>query len=165
MLWLSPSFLTQRQKSPSSDQRKVSKWIVGKCSSFVQWHFFENYSQKFFIGSTFISSGEQNVLEAASSGASASIGLVANIAVNLIAFLAILAFINSALGWLGGMVGYPTLTFEVCEFMLFLDAYSSKLTSFTVHVFSFHCIYYTFSPSGNMLLCVHACGLHDGNTV
>ncbi|XP_046890105.1 sodium/nucleoside cotransporter 1 [Hypomesus transpacificus] len=64
------------------------------------------------------SGGEQNVLEAASSGASASIGLVANIAVNLIAFLAILAFINSALGWLGGMVGYPTLTFEeICSYV------------------------------------------------
>lgn len=57
---------------------------------------------------------EQNILEAASSGASASIGLVANIAANLIAFLAILAFINEALGWLGGMVGYPSITFQVC---------------------------------------------------
>lgn len=56
---------------------------------------------------------EQNILEAASSGASASIGLVANIAANLIAFLAILAFINSALSWFGGMVGYPELTFQV----------------------------------------------------
>lgn len=56
---------------------------------------------------------EKNILEAASSGASASIGLVANIAANLIAFLAILSFINSALSWLGGMVGYPKLTFQV----------------------------------------------------
>uniref|UniRef100_A0A8B9RB33 Solute carrier family 28 member 2 n=1 Tax=Astyanax mexicanus TaxID=7994 RepID=A0A8B9RB33_ASTMX len=57
--------------------------------------------------------GEQNILEAASAGASASIGLVANIAANLIAFLAILDFINAALKWLGGMVGYPDITFEV----------------------------------------------------
>lgn len=56
---------------------------------------------------------ERNILEAASSGASASIGLVANIAANLIAFLAILGFINQALSWLGGMVGYPSLTFQV----------------------------------------------------
>uniref|UniRef100_A0A3Q2D759 Solute carrier family 28 member 1 n=1 Tax=Cyprinodon variegatus TaxID=28743 RepID=A0A3Q2D759_CYPVA len=56
---------------------------------------------------------EQNILEAISSGASSSIGLVANIAANLIAFLAILGFINSALSWLGGMVGYPQITFEV----------------------------------------------------
>uniref|UniRef100_A0AAZ3RKP5 Sodium/nucleoside cotransporter n=1 Tax=Oncorhynchus tshawytscha TaxID=74940 RepID=A0AAZ3RKP5_ONCTS len=56
---------------------------------------------------------EQNILEAASSGASTSIGLVANIAANLIAFLAILAFINASLGWLGGLVGFPSITFEV----------------------------------------------------
>lgn len=61
------------------------------------------------------SSDEQNILEAVSSGASASIGLVANIAANLIAFLAILGFINSALSWLGGMVGYPEITFEVIK--------------------------------------------------
>uniref|UniRef100_A0A4W4HFR7 Sodium/nucleoside cotransporter n=1 Tax=Electrophorus electricus TaxID=8005 RepID=A0A4W4HFR7_ELEEL len=58
-------------------------------------------------------SGEQNILEAASAGASASIGLVANITANLIAFLAILDFINAALRWLGGMVGYPDVTFEM----------------------------------------------------
>ncbi|XP_076847210.1 sodium/nucleoside cotransporter 1 isoform X2 [Brachyhypopomus gauderio] len=62
--------------------------------------------------------GERNILEAASSGASASIGLVANIAVNLIAFLAILDFINAALRWLGGMVGYPQVTFElICSYV------------------------------------------------
>uniref|UniRef100_A0A8C7F5G1 Solute carrier family 28 member 1 n=1 Tax=Oncorhynchus kisutch TaxID=8019 RepID=A0A8C7F5G1_ONCKI len=58
---------------------------------------------------------EQNILEAASSGASTSIGLVANIAADLIAFLAILAFINASLGWLGGLVGFPSITFEVCS--------------------------------------------------
>jgi len=62
----------------------------------------------------FVLSGEQNVLEAVSNGASASIGLVANIAANLIAFLAILGFINATLKWLGGMVGYPDVSFEVC---------------------------------------------------
>ena len=56
---------------------------------------------------------EKNILEAASNGASTSIGLVANIAANLIAFLAILAFINASLSWFGGMVGYPGLTFQV----------------------------------------------------
>ncbi|XP_046721216.1 sodium/nucleoside cotransporter 1 isoform X2 [Silurus meridionalis] len=62
--------------------------------------------------------GEQNILEAASSGASASVGLVANIATNLIGFLAILAFINAALSWLGGMVGYPEITFElICSYV------------------------------------------------
>ncbi|XP_028813516.1 sodium/nucleoside cotransporter 1 isoform X2 [Denticeps clupeoides] len=62
--------------------------------------------------------GEKNILEAASNGASSSIGLVANIAVNLIAFLAILEFINSALRWLGGMVGYPEITFQmICSYV------------------------------------------------
>ncbi|KAM4734661.1 sodium/nucleoside cotransporter 1 [Anableps anableps] len=61
---------------------------------------------------------EQNILEAVSSGASSSIGLVANIAANLIAFLAILDFINSALSWLGGMVGYSEITFElICSYV------------------------------------------------
>ncbi|XP_068458558.1 sodium/nucleoside cotransporter 1 [Clinocottus analis] len=61
---------------------------------------------------------EQNILEAASSGASASIGLVANIAANLIAFLAILGFINASLMWLGGMVGYPSITFQIiCSYI------------------------------------------------
>eukprot|EP00063_Salmo_salar_P005471 XP_013980306.1 PREDICTED: sodium/nucleoside cotransporter 2-like isoform X1 [Salmo salar] len=61
---------------------------------------------------------EQNILEAASSGASTSICLVANIVVNLIAFLAILAFINASLGWLGGLVGFPSITFEIiCSYV------------------------------------------------
>ncbi|XP_027017838.1 sodium/nucleoside cotransporter 1 [Tachysurus fulvidraco] len=64
------------------------------------------------------SGGEQNILEAASAGASASVGLVANIAANLIGFLAILAFINASLSWLGGMVGYPHITFElICSYV------------------------------------------------
>ncbi|XP_078056305.1 sodium/nucleoside cotransporter 1 [Mustelus asterias] len=61
---------------------------------------------------------EQNILEAASNGASASIGLVANIAVNLLAFLAILDFLNAALSWLGGMLDYPELSFQViCSYV------------------------------------------------
>ncbi|XP_045892364.1 sodium/nucleoside cotransporter 1 [Micropterus dolomieu] len=61
---------------------------------------------------------ERNILEAASSGASASISLVANIAANLIAFLAIFGFINQALSWFGGMVGYPSITFQlICSYV------------------------------------------------
>uniref|UniRef100_A0A671XM92 Sodium/nucleoside cotransporter n=1 Tax=Sparus aurata TaxID=8175 RepID=A0A671XM92_SPAAU len=68
--------------------------------------------------SPFKSEDEQNILEAASSGASASIGLVANIAANLIAFLAILGFINAALSWFGSMVGYPEVTFQlICSYI------------------------------------------------
>ncbi|XP_017661546.1 PREDICTED: solute carrier family 28 member 3 [Lepidothrix coronata] len=55
----------------------------------------------------------KNLLEAASQGASTSITLVANIAVNLISFLALLTFIDSTLSWLGSLFDYPQLNFEV----------------------------------------------------
>ncbi|XP_041948784.1 sodium/nucleoside cotransporter 2-like isoform X2 [Alosa sapidissima] len=62
--------------------------------------------------------GQKNILEAASGGASASIGLVANIVANLIAFLAILAFVNAALDWFGVLVDYPGLTFQlICSYV------------------------------------------------
>uniref|UniRef100_A0A8C0F097 Sodium/nucleoside cotransporter n=1 Tax=Bubo bubo TaxID=30461 RepID=A0A8C0F097_BUBBB len=54
----------------------------------------------------------ENLLEAASQGASTSIPLVANIAVNLISFLALLAFLDSALSWVGNLFDYPQLNFE-----------------------------------------------------
>lgn len=56
---------------------------------------------------------ERNILEAASNGAATSVGLVANIAANLIAFLAVLEFINAALRWFGEMVNIEGLTFQV----------------------------------------------------
>lgn len=61
----------------------------------------------------FWQSDSRNLLEAATQGASSSISLVANITVNLIAFLALLSFMNSALSWLGSMFDYPQLSFEV----------------------------------------------------
>ncbi|KAM5235527.1 sodium/nucleoside cotransporter 2 [Ctenodactylus gundi] len=62
---------------------------------------------------------ERNVLEAASSGAADAISLVANIAANLIAFLAVLAFINAVLSWLGELVNIQGLTFQViCSYIL-----------------------------------------------
>uniref|UniRef100_A0A6J0UJ95 Sodium/nucleoside cotransporter n=1 Tax=Pogona vitticeps TaxID=103695 RepID=A0A6J0UJ95_9SAUR len=62
---------------------------------------------------------EKNILEAASNGAAVSVGLVANIAANLIAFLAVLAFINASLAWLGGLVNLPELSFElICSYVL-----------------------------------------------
>ncbi|XP_062998714.1 sodium/nucleoside cotransporter 2 [Elgaria multicarinata webbii] len=62
---------------------------------------------------------EKNVLEAAGNGAAISVGLVANIAANLIAFLAVLEFINAALAWLGGMVNLPELSFQlICSYVL-----------------------------------------------
>ncbi|XP_005376795.1 PREDICTED: sodium/nucleoside cotransporter 2 [Chinchilla lanigera] len=62
---------------------------------------------------------EKNILEAAGSGATDAIGLVANIAANLIAFLAILAFVNAVLSWMGQMVDIHGLTFQViCSYVL-----------------------------------------------
>ncbi|XP_010201668.2 sodium/nucleoside cotransporter 1 [Colius striatus] len=62
---------------------------------------------------------EQNILEAASNGAAASVVLVANIAANLIAFLAVLEFINAALHWFGEMVDIEGLSFQViCSYIL-----------------------------------------------
>lgn len=65
----------------------------------------------------FFCSDEKNAFEALAVGASMSIGLVANIAVMLIAFLSMLKFVNSVLGWLGGMVGLPEFSFEVSCFV------------------------------------------------
>uniref|UniRef100_UPI00398F07D7 solute carrier family 28 member 3-like n=1 Tax=Pristiophorus japonicus TaxID=55135 RepID=UPI00398F07D7 len=60
----------------------------------------------------------RNLIEAACAGASASIALVANIAVNLIAFLALLAFLNAVLSWLGNMFNEPGLSFElICSYL------------------------------------------------
>lgn len=53
------------------------------------------------------------MLEAATRGASQSISLIANIVVNLIAFLAFVAFMDSLLSWFGGLVGHSEIGFEV----------------------------------------------------
>lgn len=55
----------------------------------------------------------QNLVEALSSGAATSVKVIANIAANLIAFLAVLAFVNAALSWLGALVDVPELSFQV----------------------------------------------------
>ncbi|XP_028414884.1 solute carrier family 28 member 3-like isoform X2 [Dendronephthya gigantea] len=61
---------------------------------------------------------EKNVIEAATKGASAAIGLVENIGTNLIAFFAFLSFINAILLYLGSLVLYPELSFElICSYV------------------------------------------------
>jgi len=60
----------------------------------------------------FPQSEDANVLDAAANGASQSVFLVGNIAGSLIAFLAFVAFLNGLLGWFGGLVGAPFLSFE-----------------------------------------------------
>ena len=55
---------------------------------------------------------EKNFIEALAAGASVSILLVANIAVMLIAFLSMKAFLNAILTWAGNMINVK-LSFEV----------------------------------------------------
>ena len=67
---------------------------------------------------------EKNILEAIAVGAAMSIGLVANIAVMLIAFLSLLKCANSVLGWFGSMVGEPAFSFEyICSYLFMPFAY------------------------------------------
>lgn len=56
---------------------------------------------------------EVNVVDAAAAGASNAVSLAANIAANLIAFIALLTFINATLTWFGQRVGIEELTFQV----------------------------------------------------
>ncbi|XP_076349352.1 solute carrier family 28 member 3-like isoform X3 [Tachypleus tridentatus] len=55
---------------------------------------------------------EHNVLEAATKGVSSAIPLVANIAANLVAFIAVLRFLDSSLTWFGSLIGWDFITFE-----------------------------------------------------
>ena len=61
-----------------------------------------------------LSSQERNVVQAAARGAIESTAVIASIAVNLIAFIALMAFLDSGLHYLGAKVGYPELSFQVC---------------------------------------------------
>jgi len=62
---------------------------------------------------------ERNIIEAASNGASMSIKLVANIAVNILAFIAMLDFLNATLVWFGDRVGVDGFTFQfICSYLL-----------------------------------------------
>uniref|UniRef100_A0A3Q1IPF9 Sodium/nucleoside cotransporter n=1 Tax=Anabas testudineus TaxID=64144 RepID=A0A3Q1IPF9_ANATE len=62
--------------------------------------------------------GYTNVLEAASQGATCAVSLVANIVANLISFIALLAFMNTVVSWLGGMLDCPQLSFElICSYL------------------------------------------------
>ncbi|OWK62556.1 Solute carrier family 28 member 3 [Lonchura striata] len=80
--------------------------ITRKCIIFTLWFSLHWQSES------------KNLLEAASQGASTSIGLVANIAVNVISFLALLSFLDSALSWVGNLFDYPQLTFEnICAYV------------------------------------------------
>jgi pyrimidine nucleoside transport protein len=54
-------------------------------------------------------------MEAASAGAQSTIKLIAYVVVNLIAFLAILSFVDTIISFYGGRIGHPEVDFEVIE--------------------------------------------------
>ncbi|KAK3103289.1 hypothetical protein FSP39_018224 [Pinctada imbricata] len=71
---------------------------------------------------------ERNIIEAASMGASQSIKLVANVAVNVMAFIALLEFVNSTLKWFGERAGLNSetdpLTFQfICSYVFWPIAF------------------------------------------
>ncbi|XP_053373013.1 solute carrier family 28 member 3-like [Mercenaria mercenaria] len=69
-------------------------------------------------------SPEHNIIEAASNGATSSIKIIGAIAVNVIAFLSLLAFLNATLTWFGDRVGIEGFTFEyICSYVLYPVAY------------------------------------------
>jgi pyrimidine nucleoside transport protein len=55
---------------------------------------------------------EGNALDAAAQGAVQGVILIANIAANVIAFMAFIAFLNAVIGWFGVLVGIDYLSFE-----------------------------------------------------
>ena len=56
-----------------------------------------------------------NFIDAAAAGAGKAVKLVVNIAANVIAFVAVLNFINATLTWFGQRVGVEKLTFQVTQ--------------------------------------------------
>ncbi|XP_008334921.1 solute carrier family 28 member 3 [Cynoglossus semilaevis] len=66
-----------------------------------------------------IEKGEsKSLLDAISDGAMSSVGVVTSIVVNIISFLALLAFCDAALSWLGEMFDCPQLSFGlICSYV------------------------------------------------
>jgi CNT family concentrative nucleoside transporter len=55
---------------------------------------------------------DANVIEAAASGAGVGVQLALNVGGMLMAFIALVAMLNFAVGWVGGFVGQPDLTIQ-----------------------------------------------------
>jgi CNT family concentrative nucleoside transporter len=54
-----------------------------------------------------------NLIDAAANGASEGLYLALNVGAMLLAFIALIAMLNGMLGWAGGVVGFPELSFEL----------------------------------------------------
>lgn len=60
-----------------------------------------------------------NVIDAAATGASDGLKLAVNVAAMLLSFIALIAMLNGLLGWAGGFLGLPQITFELIMGYLF----------------------------------------------
>lgn len=60
-----------------------------------------------------------NIVEAAANGASDGLGLALNVGAMLLAFIALLAMLNFGIGAIGGLFGYPELSFQLILGKLF----------------------------------------------
>lgn len=60
-----------------------------------------------------------NVFDAAATGASSGMQLALNVGAMLLAFIALIAMLNGLIGWVGGLVGYENLTFEMILGVIF----------------------------------------------
>jgi CNT family concentrative nucleoside transporter len=56
---------------------------------------------------------DANAIDAAARGASEGLGLALNVAAMLLAFIALLALLNSVIGWAGGLVGFEELSLQL----------------------------------------------------
>lgn len=65
-------------------------------------------------------SNDSGLMDAASKGALAGIPMVLGIIANIIAFVSFIALINALLSWLGYLVGYEALTFELILSKVFM---------------------------------------------
>lgn len=61
-----------------------------------------------------------NVFDAAASGAAFGLQIALNVGAMLLAFIALIALLNGLLGWAGGFVGLPELTFQTILGYLFM---------------------------------------------
>ena len=60
-----------------------------------------------------------NIFDAAAQGASDGLGLALNVGAMLLAFVGLIALVNGLLGGLGGLIGFPELSFELILGYLF----------------------------------------------
>ena len=54
-----------------------------------------------------------NVMDAAASGASFGLQIALNVGAMLLAFISLIALLNGLLGWAGGLVGFPEISFQM----------------------------------------------------